>query len=507
MVSYGLGFLRWAWKPGIKADLLGLGMPKDLDDLIRIAKAVQRKGFQEMPFVVHAPQMPTVAFEPNFETICEVGVVTIGQILKSYDNMDYKEKTGFEYITSDTIRDTSNWSDTVKIIHLETADWVYDLLDSGTEHKPLMLERIPNVSGRPQYAITPAHENNDDDVALRFIPAVAPIYPVVATMNVTRTLIQSGALNTGRPMYQEVDTTGGKGAQTFVDIMNMPTESRPVLMFDPSEERLRNPKPGKRWDVVPAPDMSWVLKAYENSQRDLEHWGFPVALGPDASTAGSAESGIQQMREMDVSADYLDPVLMNVAKSLHEIYLGVGDTIQGMGLSVTIPVRKKAEGGDRAVRESVTVKPDDFKEQDLEVKLESVSAVARAAIRKSNLELLQLELQSKTTFMRNEYPDWIAEEERIELDLIKTFSREKAIESVKRIIQQIAPAVEAQAAAELGVPLPTPPPLVSQTGGPAPGEEIRRSRPPVPVPGVGSPVDPVDQNPAVSAGTAQQVVG
>ena len=468
--------------------------------MIRIAKKVKAKGFQEMPFVVHAPQMSTVAFEPNFEVICEVGVVTIGQILKSYENMDYKGESGFEYITSDTIRDTSNWSDTVKLIHLETSDWVYDLLDSGTEHKPFMLERIPNVSGRPQYAVSPAHENNDDDVALRFLPTVAAIYPVVATMNVTRTLIQSGALSTGRPMMQEVDTTSSRGAQTFMDIMNMPTEARPVLMFDPSEEMIRNPKPGKRWDIVPAPDMTWVLKAYENSQRDLEHWGFPVALGPDASTSGSAESGIQQFAEMDVATDYLDPVLANVAKSLRELYLGIGDAAQGMNLPITIPVRKKAEGGDRAVREAITVKPEDFKEQDLEVTLKSVSAVAKQAIRESNVRLLELELMSKTTFMRGEYPDWIAEEERIELDLIKTFAREKAIESLKRIIQAIAPALEAQVAAEQGIPLPAP--LVPPAGGPAPGETIRKERPPL---GPGPNLNPVDQNPAASAGAAQQV--
>ena len=84
--------------------------------------------------------------------------------------------------------------------------------------------------------------------------------------------------------------------------------------------------------------------------------------------------------------------------------------------------------------------------------------------------------------------------------MIKTCSLAKAIESLKRILQQIAPALEAQVASEQGIPLPAP--LVPPEGGPAPGETIRKERPPL---GPGPNLNPVDQNPAASAASAQQV--
>ncbi len=507
MTFYGAGFLRYGWRPGIKEKLAGVKMSEwpspDDDDfeekMLAIAEKVIGKGFTENPLEVQYVPLATVAFEEDMSVVVEVGERTVGQMLKLYADLDYNEGIGFKDLASGTIDRYSgaNWDSTVTYYHVETEEWIYDLIDSTNNEEPHSLEIVPNVAGRPMYALFAGHENGDDDVSDRFYPLVGDIYGVVHTMNVTRTLIQSGALNTGRPMYQEV-RDGGHPVQSVMDMTNMPLNQRPVLVFDTSKEMLPKPKAGYHWDVVPAPDMSWVLKAYENSQKDLQDWGFPVSLGPDAPTSGSSESGIQQMKQMEVAINYLDPALTNIAKSLHELFLGVGDALQGMGLPVTISVRKKAEGGERKVRESITLKPDDLREQDLTVDLSSIPASAQLAITEANIRKVEKGLMPISDFLMAEYPDGKAVGERIFLDLGRKKMQEQLMKLLDEFMGAAAGAIFAQVAAEQNVPLPIPP-----DGGPAPGETTRNARPPVPVPAVGSPITDVDQNPAVSAGTAQ----
>ncbi len=76
--------------------------------------------------------------------------------------------------------------------------------------------------------------------------------------------------------------------------------------------------------------------------------------------------------------------------------------------------------------------------------------------------------------------------------------QEEFLKLLKEFMASSAGGVFAQVAAEQNIPLPIP-----ADGGPPQGETTRNARPPVPVQGVGSPITDVDQNPAVSAATAQ----
>ncbi len=484
MTALGAGFLHPALKPDVREKLGGKGF-KDVDQLVAAAKRAFKDGFEENPFVVECPSLETVYFEPDLRNACEVGTRTISQVLHAYERLDYSPEMGFKWLTSDTMPEfQSEWQDTVTYYHLETTDFIYDLLDDPRGDRPFLSERRPNVAGRPWYTITPGHINNHPSPDKRFQPLIAAVYPTVQIMNVTRTLLQSGALNTGRPMYQEV--AEGRSAVTLPEMMNQPIEQRPTLAFDPSQAILKKPRKGYRWDVVPVPSMEWVLEAYNQSKADLRDWGFPVGLSPEAPTKGEAESAAKGAQDMEIATNYLDPALGNVARSLHELLTLVGDAIKGFGLPVTIPVRKRAEGGDSRVRESITVKPDDFREQDLEVELKSIPATARIAIRESNQRQLQLGLMSRTTYMKEEHEDYLAEMERIEIDKAYAFAQEKALETVKQFITQNSAAVAAKVAAEQKIPLPAG--LVPQTGGPAESGEPRFERPPgAPMQGVGTP--------------------
>jgi len=498
MVAYGAGFLRLSLSPKVVQSLPG-GKFKDLDDFLARIKGVYDEGFKENPFIVECPALETVFFSPDLREVCEIGERTISQVVQTYDNLSYQD--GHFEFTSDTMpRYEGSWQDTVTYYHLETEEFIYDLTEQKDRDEPFLLDRFPNVAGRPWYTITPGHMSNDPDPSNRFQPLIAGVYPTVQTMNVTRTLLQSGALNTGRPMYQEV--ANGRSGMDLPTIMTQPLEQRPVIHFDPSEQVLEKPAPGHHWEVVPAPSAEWVQSALERSQRDLQDWGFPIGLSPEAPTSGKAESGVQAMHDMEIAVNYLNPALTNVAGSLKELLLLVGDVVKGLDIPVTIPIRKRAEGESSRVRETVTVRPEDFREQDVNITLASEPATAKAAMRESDERMLQLGLMSRTTFMKRYYDDHLAELERIQIDKGYVFAEEQALSVAKAFIQANSQAIASEIAADLGIP------LAPQTGGPSPGQEQRFQRPEVPVPGAGSPTVSPEQavgGVPASIGTGQEV--
>ena len=489
MAFKGLGILHLALSPTVRAKLRDK-TPKDVEELVAQAEAAFKKGFEENPFIVECPVLETVFFEPDLSVVCEVGERTVSQVLAAYDGLSYEPNIGFDWTTSDTMPEYENaWTEKVTYYHLETPEWIYDLIDRPQQSKPFLLEQRPNVAGRPWYTITPGHITNHPSPDKRFRPLIAAVYPIVQTMNVTRTLLQSGALALGRPIYQEVAVN-----QRGVDLMtmlNQPPEQRPQLLIDPSNERLRNPRKGYRWDLVPAPSPEWLLKSYEQSKRDLHDWGFPVALSQQASVEGTAESGVQAAQQIEVAANNLKPAFANVALSLQELLLLVGDVTKGLGLSITLPVRRRAVGEDTRQRESITIKPDDLQEQDVEVRLESVPAAARLAMREADANLVKSDLMSKTDFFRKHYEDWQAARQRVILDKAYAFAEQAALQTFEQFVALNQGAIASEIAAEQGVPLP---PLAPPDGGPAPGEDARFARPPMGAfPGAGRPPVPPEQ--------------
>ena len=505
MVTYGAGFLRPAFSR--KAyEMLPNKTYTDVAELVTELKksTIFKDGFTENPFVVEAPMVQTVAFDLNLLTVCEVGERTLSSLLHSYDDLTYDAEIGFQWQTSDTIPlYQGDWSDTVQSYHLETEKYIYDVLKGQKDQAPFLINARPNPAGRPWYTITPGHINNSADYAKRFQPLVSPLYQTVQTMNYTRTLIQSGALNTGRPMYQLI-LDGGHG-EDLSALLSRPVEQEPTIIFDPSEQVLKKPKSGYHYELVPAPSIEWVIKADEQSRKDLQDWGFPASLSPDSPTTGQANSAAQGAQQIDVATNYLDPALNNVARSLHVLFTRIGDIIKGLDIPITMPLYRRSEGGDRQVREMVKITPDDLQEQDLEVRLESISAASRIAIRESNIRLLEKGLMPRSDFLKIESTDHLARAERIQLDKGLAIAEAEALKVFQAFVQEYSPAIASQVAAEQGISLP--PPVVPPSGGPAVPGQPREERPGVNAPGAGAPlVNPEQAGPdgvAPSIQTAQ----
>ena len=488
MVTYGAGFLRPSFSNSAY-ELMPNKTYHTMEEFVAELKnsKIFDEGFTENPFVVEAPMLATVAFEPNLSPVCEVGLRTISSLLQAFDDLNYAEGGGFKWQTSDTMNlYDGNWSDTVEFYHLETDHYIYDVVKDTHGENPLLINARPNPASRPWYAMTPGHINNSADYAKRFQPLVAPLYETVQTMNMTRSLLQTGALNTGRPMYQEV--ADGQRGQDLPTLLAKPVNEQPTLLFDPSEQILKKPRRGFRWELVPTPKVEWVKEANEQSRKDLADWGFPASLSPDSPTTGQANSAAQGAQQMDVATNYLDPALNNVARSLHVLFTRIGEIIIGLDIPITMPLYRRSQGADANMREAVRITPDDFREQDLEVRLESISAASRIAIRESNLRLLTKGLKSRMGFLKAEYTDHLAEAERIQLDKGLAIAEAEALKTFQQFVQENSAAIASELAAKQGIPLPTPPPVVPPSGGPAVPGQPREARPAAPGPGIGAPL-------------------
>lgn len=483
MVDFGLGILHLDFAPENRKLLYGKQV-ETVEDIIVALDA--GKGFKQNMLIIECPDINAVFWEPDFSMVGEVGERTVSQVLAAYDGLDYDNER--EFFTSETMEEFSGqdwWDRTCKVYHLETADWIYDVVKSARD--PYELDRRPNVAGRPWYAFMAGHIRPGRSPAQMFRPLISALYPETERYNLLRTLLDNGAVLTGRPAWQEV-ASGGR-ATPFAEYVQEEAEKRPVVIFDTTEQQLPKPRKGYEWKIMPVPEPSWLKEAMEDARRNITEWGFPVALALNAPLEGSAESGVHAARQMEAAGKYLKPPLDGVAAAWHEIFSLVGDIIKGLGQPVTIPARMRAKGEDPRLRHPVTVKPEDFEEQDITVRFESALQAAKFSQRESDLRLLQAGMMSKATFMQKHYENPLDEEERIILDQGKQFTMQQIMQLVQQAILMHGPAIVSQELAEVEAPLPEPPPMVPQAGGPAPGEMTRNERPPQVVDeGVGMPI-------------------
>lgn len=494
-VGTGMGFLALRLKPEIK-EKLGTDF-NTLEEMAAHAQEVFKDGFTANPFIVECPAQGTVYYDPNFDNVCEIGVRVLSALLASYGGgpgtagrLDYTED-GFEYIVSETMPEyRSDWDNTVIVYHLETKEYIYDIVEHPNRDDAFELEVRPNIIGRPWYTMLPGNVNNNTDIGQRNRPLIWPLYNMVQSLNVQNTLIQSGALNTGRPMYQEVADSGR--ALPFQDLMSDRSEQAPAIVFDPGETVLPKPKRGHHWELVPVPDMRWVQEAAKSLEDRVEAWGFPSDLGPESSTIGKDASAARGSQRIEQSADQLNPFLSSVAQSLDDLLDIVGDVIRELGVSVTLPVRRRAQGGSSRIRESVTIEPDDYKEQDRSVWLKSEPASTRFARRESNTNALKDGLMSRTRWLREEFDDYLQEDKQIKIDKMHAVADEKALETFIQFVDANGAELASRFAANQSV---SPPPLAPQDGGPAEPGQPRRERPPEgATTGVGISEAPVEQS-------------
>ncbi len=480
---------------------------------LRAGADLPTEGIIGNPFILRSPQLSAVAWEPNFKMVSELGTKTLSKILvvdRDQLNDRYRNE---DWLTSDTMTEFETvWDELANVWHLETEQYIYDVVEPADGVRPFRLEVRPNIAGRPWYTFAPGSLNSEVSPEEQFEPLIGPIYPVVEKLGILQTLVNSGALQTGRNMFQEVAISAQAAASDFNALMDQPGLERPRIGFGFADKDLPKPRDGFRWEPVAVPDQAQLMRAVELAREEIAEFGFPRGLSPSAEVPLKASSGYQSAQGRDLGGIYLTPALKMRAFAWKKKFQLIADIVKELGVPISIPAHK--QGVDKRVREMVTVSPDDFKEYDVVVSLEAKSETGEFAQREADAQDLERSLISLDTVMARRYPDWVAEKERI-----KSNKDEQRVDaSVERMIDRaLAMTEEAdfdQALADAAFPVTQP--EVQQVGngtqpagGPAPGETIRQNRPAGgPVPGLGSPVvPPVQTQPGQGAPPSGNIEG
>jgi hypothetical protein len=457
-VSRGCGIRHLDWAPDLRSKLLGAGAKTIKELRIAVAKAV-KDGFDGNPFVLHAPDPLSVYWDKDFSTVCQVGPVQVSALLAYYDDLRFGPG-GFsralkgEDITSDVMGEAAEniWGATVIQYHLETKQYIYDVLQyvHENEQENFMVEVLPNPAGRPRYTFCAGQLTEEEEPHLQFKPLIGDLYPPAQLVNITGTLIQSGALSGGRPMYQLVDAGGN--ADDWASILQRPVNERPVIEYGPTSQTLTNPPTGKEWKPVPVPDQTQVIAAHQQNMLDMKELGFPLPIASQGG--GSASSGYQEAIQRQGSVDFLEPPLANLASAWRELFLIAADTLKNAKIPVTILTVRRAEGEDPSVQQKITVIPDDFADFDLEVRMESITETGTFARRESDQRLLDAEpsLISRRKVMEREHDDPEREEQRIADEGMAEKMNALAEQLALRDIAARIPQLKEQVAVEEGVP-------------------------------------------------------
>ncbi len=488
---YGIGILHPTFVPDVRQKLFRK-TPKDVAEMLELLGTEE---FTENPFTLECPSLGSTYWEKDFSVVCEIGSQNIAHYYDEAYEGDEDHKQFVNWLTSDTLAEDSEWSNKVQHYHLETAEWIYDVLEhpGGESVNAHMLEARPNVAGRPWYTFTVGHLTSDDEPHDQYVPIIHAVYAICQKINILETLVNSGALQTGRNMWQLVDI--GSGVRDAIDILGDKNwQMQPEILIDPMTEQLQNPPDRKEWKVVPIPDQRQLIAALQEKKRELAEEGFPLGLSPGSPDQQGASSGYQAAIQVQQAITLLDPPLRNAAKAEKQLFELISDIIIGLKVPISLPVHISRDRSD--VQQVTTLTPEDIKEVDRTVSYSSIPESAKITMDEANLRNVEAGTMSRETYMKLKYDDPLAEEKRIRQERLGVQVQQLADTDSIAIIQEVRGEVAQEVAAEEGLPLPPDP-----------------QRPPEGsvVPGLGAPAEPPPQSQPGQAGPSevglQQAVG
>ena len=475
----GVGIRHNDWAPDVREKLLD----QDEDDIKKAANAALVGGFQGNPFVMAAPDLLAVFYDLDFTNICEVGEHTLSSLLATYEGLDFDEKSGFAFLTSDAIPTDlaqQNWNKVALVYHLETQEYIYEVVDykdgGGVSHI-LELDRWQNAAGRPRYTFAAGQLTSAREPERMFRPLIHPLYPTTQLRNIMGTLLMSGALNTGRPMLQEVKV--GSGADDAWSLLSRPGGERRNIKFDLGAGSLENPRPGYEWRPLSMPTPEQLILAYQQLVTEDRDYGFPVSLSPGES--GEATSGFDRTTQQQGAVDFLDPPLINTASAWKQWLMLCFEQLRYIELPVSFIAERRAEGERSKGRVAQKIEPDDLQDIDIQVTFGSQSKASEFAEREMMRRDVAEGSTAQSTLMAVLHEDPVAERERVALDRMMQLADGKAMEDAVKALDALRGDAVIQVASEMNIPLPQ-------------QKEGRRNvRPPDPMPGVGRPVTAPEQ--------------
>ena len=481
----GCGIRHVEWSPNALTLLRKLKRGSDKEIADTVVEGV-KKGFDGNPFQIIVPHPQQVYWEPDLSKVAEVGQVKVRTAVDSYRDHESRIKDLVSPVMPDDAE--SIWNEMLDWYHLETEDYIYTVLGSGDLAEEM--EVRPNPAHRPRYSLAAGHLTSSNLPHEKYRPLVHDLYSVAQKMNIADTLLMSGMLAHGRPLYQEV-SDGAKGTDA-ISILSDTSGERRVISIDLSQGKMPPSRRGMHWEPLAAPTPDQLKEAMARLDREWNRYSFPVALSPEASEL-DAKSGYDRSQQEDVAVDFLNPALLNRARAWKKTFLFMATMLRETKMRVRLRAVPFAQGLSRDQRAEMTVQPADFEDIDLVVTFSSKSRTALFGEREEMFRRFQLNLISRSTLMGELYDDPSEEDKKIALDQMAQAGQQMAMQFAMSAIQVLQPA-DMQALLAQQAPQPTN--GVSQDGGPAPGETIRKERPAgegASIPSVGAPTIPPQQ--------------
>jgi len=373
--------------------------PNALELLLKGKKAVKdiERGFEGLPFILEAPDPICVYYEPDLSLIAEEGDVTFRRLRGLYPTLDYSDQTR-EYHISSEVMDIAYtkqiFDQTVKVYHVETSDYIYDLMEQPDvrdgRDNALTLNSYKNVFTRPAYAFDPGHVTGSDEPLYAYEPLTGGLGAILPQWNVLGTLQQAAGVFTGLPMYYLARRKGTIGDDPS-DFLSLPSGEKKEFHFNFETGEVEGIPEGYEPVAIKFEAGIDLTKAKEDLRWEMERYTFRDVADVQAT------SGYDRARMIEVQGFDLQPPLDRQADCWHEIFLLVAEAVKALDVPVT--VRTIPQRDETTSDREVTVKPDDFKDIDLEVGFSAVGPSTRFALVESGLRQMAEGVLSETTFM------------------------------------------------------------------------------------------------------------
>ncbi len=497
----GCGIRHLAFATDWKRRLLG----KKIDTVEQLLSEFElgEDGFTSSPFMLECPDLEATFWPPDQSMFAEIGVRQLSA-LETLNNKDLSEYIREHGFTSETMEEfgEQDSENTAKTYHLETSEYIYDVIDASNGKDGFMLEYRPNPAGRPWYALVPGNLTSSRNVGEAFQPLLASIYPLVDRLQIFGTLLSSGAMQTGRIGYQEVAI--GANVVSAIDFLSMPEADRKTVEFS-MVDNPKNPRDGYEWKPIPVPDQSVLREMFQDTKQEVQEKGFPPILDPSAVL--SAESGYDRNQQMEAATLYLEPVMKNKAAAWREIFLLIADISKALPVKVTLPVLDIASGRSLRVLRHDTIEPEEWVDIDLTVGFRSTPLGAQSIRQEMDTQAETSGVMSRQTRMARMWDDPIAEQQRIDSDQVHAVVQQKVTTDIQALLELHAGGIKEQILAEQQVPLAEAEMAELLGGGQGEGEGRRNERPAdFSVPGTGAPAVPPNQSPNGGGAGAEATV-
>lgn len=335
---------------------------------------------------------------------------------------------------------------TVKLYIVETADYIYHLIEDLGGEKVQALGCYKNVFGAPGFVWVHARKTNHPSSKHAVHPLTHAAIAIAPTYNIMGTIVYSGGILGEFMRFTLEELPGAEAAQSRAGNKNLEIEMI-------GQRAYKGPDGYKivQQNLGVSPD---TVKSFADLEAKMLRSGYDPALNPDAQM--QASSGYQQAIVRDLAADTLDPPLTNIASMLSQI-LRLKDTgVKTLGIPITFRnFAPTAELGKvaRSVMDEITINPDDIVDVDRSVSFDSLTQYARQAKIELGRELLGEGRITEDMFLR-EYmgvDDPLRLKKQRLVEKAQTIAEEAALKAAGALFQRITEPVGQEAMAQTGV--------------------------------------------------------